>query len=395
MADGLTPAAAGKRRALFVNTGILGHKAVAALVAEAVAVDPGIEATHVDLSGALSVGERIVRKIVCARPFGRPRFGRASYDLGRWRDEIHAGLLARRRLREAARLGGFDALHFHTQAAAYCSLRRMTRVPSIVSVDITQQLASLEVESRLGRLTYVPSVWHDGLVFTRAAAITVISRWAADDLARHYPGAAAKIHLLPYPVRLDAADPAWIDQRYDATRGPAGRRPRVLFMGGDFDRKGGPELLDVWTRGDFGGRADLVLATGWTLPELPSGVRQESGIVPYTPAWRRLWRDADIFVMPSRGEAFGMVFQEAAAAGVPAVGTRLNAIPEIVDDGATGMLVAPRDGAALHDALTHLIDSAEERRRMGRAARARVEAASSIAAYGARLTALIREVADA
>ena len=45
--------------------------------------------------------------------------------------------------------------------------------------------------------------------------------------------------------------------------------------------------------------------------------------------------------MPTRNEAFGLVFQEAAAAGLPAIGTRLNAIPEIVADGETGILVHP------------------------------------------------------
>ena len=49
---------------------------------------------------------------------------------------------------------------------------------------------------------------------------------------------------------------------------------------------------------------------------------------------------ADIFVMPTRNEAFGLVFQEAAAAGVPAIGTRQNAVPEIIVDGETGLLVA-------------------------------------------------------
>ena len=56
----------------------------------------------------------------------------------------------------------------------------------------------------------------------------------------------------------------------------------------------------------------------------------------YTQTWRDLWRDADVFVMPARAEAFGMVFQEAAAAGLPAIGPRINAVPEIVDHGVTG-----------------------------------------------------------
>ena len=380
-----------------MNSGILGHKAVALLFAEAASRSEGLEATHVDLSAPLTLRERVVRRLACVHPFGATRFGRANFDLGRWRDEMHAGLLARRRIRAAERTGPFDVLHFHTQATAYGSLGRMKRTPSIVSVDITQQLASLEVRSRLGRLTYWPNMRHDGAVFARAAAITVISRWAADDLARHYPACAQKLHLLPYPVRLAAADPAWIEERHRLARTDATHRPRVLFMGGDFPRKGGTDLLDVWVRGRCGERAELVLVTGWPLVEddLPAGVRLVSNVTPYSDAWRRLWRETDIFVMPTRGEAFGMVFQEAAAAGVPAIGTGINAVPEIVQDGVTGLLVPPGDPASLRAALERLIASAETRHDMGQAARQRIEQTGAIDAYAARLAGLIREVAGA
>jgi glycosyltransferase involved in cell wall biosynthesis len=113
----------------------------------------------------------------------------------------------------------------------------------------------------------------------------------------------------------------------------------------------------------------------------------------YTPAWRELWRCADVFVLPTKGEAFGMVFQEAAAAGVPAVGTRINAIPEIVQHGATGLLVSPDDPRALADALGRLIGDARLRARMGAAARARIEQAASFERYAAKLGEIIRAAA--
>jgi glycosyltransferase involved in cell wall biosynthesis len=68
-------------------------------------------------------------------------------------------------------------------------------------------------------------------------------------------------------------------------------------------------------------------------------VRLIRGVSPYTASWRELWRQADFFVMPTKHEAFGMVYQEAAAAGLPVVATNLNAIPEIVEDRVTGILV--------------------------------------------------------
>ena len=79
---------------------------------------------------------------------------------------------------------------------------------------------------------------------------------------------------------------------------------------------------------------------------LPTGVDLVGGVTPYTEAWRDIWRAADVFVMPARAEAFGMVYQEAAAAGVPVIAPRINAVPEIVEHGVTGVLVPPGDESA-------------------------------------------------
>jgi glycosyltransferase involved in cell wall biosynthesis len=208
-------------------------------------------------------------------------------------------------------------------------------------------------------------------------------------LAALYPACAGKTHVLGYPVRADAFAEDWAPARH------AHGRVRVLFMGGDFPRKGGPDLLAAWRAGAFADRAELDLVTDWPLTDgdLPVGVRLVGGIAPYTEAWRAIWRDADIFVMPTRHEAFGMVFQEAAAAGLPVVATAINAIPEIVEDGTTGLLVPPGDTPALVAALGRLIDDAALRCRLGRTARARMLTAAAPSRFAARLGALIEQVA--
>jgi glycosyltransferase involved in cell wall biosynthesis len=307
---------------------------------------------------------------------------------------MQVGLLASRRIAAAERRRRFDVVHFHTQATAYASLGRMRRTPAIVSIDATQQLASQETTSALSRRTYYPNIVHDGFVFRAAAAITATSAWAARDLAGHYPDCAAKLHVMPYPVRTDF-DVSWIDER--AARAAADpRRPvQVMFMGGDFVRKGGLELLAVWGGGRFNGRAVLDLVTDWPVERstLPSGVRVIGGVRPYTPDWTDAWRRADVFVMPTRHEAFGMVFQEAAAAGVPAIATDINAVPEIVLDGRTGLLVPPGDGAALARALDALVDAPDLRRRLGAEARERIRRVGSLDHYADRLRDVVEQVA--
>ena len=384
----------GKCRALFVNTGILGHRSVSSLLRRAAEGDPEIEAAHVNLSEGLTATERVIRRALCFQLVRGEKVA-TNFDLARWRQEMHAGLLARRRIMAYDRRGArFDVLHFHTQAAAYMSVGRMRRTPSVVSIDCTQTLASLEAPSPHAQLTYRPNVAHDGRVFRAAAAIVSISRWAAADLARVYPDCAPKVRVLPYPVRLECFPGDWAEERYARRSADAAAPVRVLFIGGDFPRKGGFELLDAWRQGSFERLARLDLVTDWPLKkeELPAGVRLVRGVVPFTSEWTELWREAEVFVMPTRSEAFGMVYQEAAAAGLPAVGTAINAVPEIIEDGVTGVLIPPRNVPALVDALANLVSSGERRRQMGQAARLRAEVVYSPHTYAAMLGKLLKEI---
>ncbi|MDX2161512.1 MAG: glycosyltransferase family 4 protein [bacterium] len=80
----------------------------------------------------------------------------------------------------------------------------------------------------------------------------------------------------------------------------------------------------------------------------------------------------DVFLMPSLWEGFGLVLLEAMAAGKPVIASRASAIPEIVVDGATGLLVPPRDPDAITAALRHLLADAGLRAQMGAAGAARL-----------------------
>lgn len=372
----------------FVNGGILGLLSYATWLRRTFPDDREIHAEHFVLTEHLSPGERLVRRALCARLWP-DRLGARNLDLARYRQELHAGLQARRRLLRRG-LDHFDVLHFHRQASAYGSLDLMRRVPSIVSIDCTQTCVLQDATSDLERWSLGFNVRRDGEIFRRAAAIVSTSRWTERDLRRLYPDDGVPVHVLPNPVPLDLFDAAWVDER----RARTAVRPHVLFMGGDFPRKGGNDLLAVWEAGAFAARADLTLVTEWPLGPLPAGVRQLRGIRSQTPAWVRTWREADVFVMPTRSEAFGLVYQEAAAAGLPAIGSLLNAVPEIVADGETGLLVPPGDRPGLRRALAALIDSAELRDRLGRNARRKIEADAHPDDHRRRLLALVSQVAS-
>ncbi len=382
---------------LFVNSGILGLRTFARFVEESFVQRPGdIAATQVVLSDHLTARDRVVRRLICTRLWHDGLAGMTNLDLMRWRAEWHAGLLARHRIRELERAGHrFDVLHFHRQAAAYASLDRMRTTPSIVSIDCTQRPVVEAARTALEKRTYAPNVRRDGRIFRAARLIVCTSRWAADSLRAEYPDCDTEIAVMPDPVLFEVFDATWAEARYARAQREPDARPRVLFVGGDFPRKGGFELLDAWRAGAFGDRATLDLVTGWVIPDalLAPGVTIHRGVTAHSEKWRALWRDADLFVLPTRDEAFGLVFQEASAAGLPAIGTRLNAIPELVDDERTGLLVPPRDRDALIAALDRLLGSAELRRDMGTRARALVERTADPEAYREQLAGAIRRLA--
>lgn len=81
----------------------------------------------------------------------------------------------------------------------------------------------------------------------------------------------------------------------------------------------------------------------------------------------RLLRACDAFALASDWEPFGIVYLEAAAVGLPVVGTRVDGAPEAVVDGETGILVEPRRPAALAAAIMRLVKDPQLARRMGRA----------------------------
>ena len=118
------------------------------------------------------------------------------------------------------------------------------------------------------------------------------------------------------------------------------------------------------------------------------------GVAVQSEAWRALWRRADVFVLPTRDEAFGLVYQEAAAAGLPAIGSAINAVPEIVIDGHTGLLVPPGDRPALASALDRLFASPEVRREIGTAARDAIEQSADPVRYRDTLASAIRSLAS-
>jgi phosphatidylinositol alpha-1,6-mannosyltransferase len=99
----------------------------------------------------------------------------------------------------------------------------------------------------------------------------------------------------------------------------------------------------------------------------------------------RLYAEAGVFVLPSTGEGFGLVFLEAMARGLAVVAARASAVPEIVIDGETGYLVDPARPGELERAVRTLLADEDLRRTMGEAGRARVQSTFNCDVFRHRL----------
>jgi glycosyltransferase involved in cell wall biosynthesis len=151
--------------------------------------------------------------------------------------------------------------------------------------------------------------------------------------------------------------------------------PTVLFIGKEFYRKGGDLLLRAFAQARaWAPEARLLLLTQDTI----NGNLPLEGVEVIKPTWDRafiasLYRQADLFVLPSRLETWGDVLLEAMAYELPCIGVAGEAMEEIIQDGRNGLIVPPNNVEALANALIRLLNDARLRYEWGQAARQCVE----------------------
>ena len=187
-------------------------------------------------------------------------------------------------------------------------------------------------------------------LYDRIRLIFPMSRWLADSFMNDNGMPGTKV----FPVGAGINLPLIRDvsgKNYEA--------PRILYVGKDFQRKGGSDLLAAFAMVRKEIKDAELTIIGPQLESAPEGVRcvgflskaNESGLERLLDEYER----ASIFVLPSLYEPFGIVFAEAMAHRLPCIGTNICAMPEIIDSGETGYVVPPREPAVLAKHIVMLL----------------------------------------
>jgi glycosyltransferase involved in cell wall biosynthesis len=220
-------------------------------------------------------------------------------------------------------------------------------------------------------------------IYAQADAITVPSSIAMRSfLQMGVP--AAKLHLIPYGVRLDAFHP---------TVPPDPDTFDVLFAGAAGLRKGVPYLLQAFAnlqhpRKTLCIAGDLQPDLRGILSRLPTAGVKFLGPVPRTRLVDLMSR-SHALVLPSIEDGFGLVLSEAMACGCPPIASTHTGGEDLFTDGVEGFLVPIRDPAAITARLQQLADSPALQRAMSAAALARVQSLGGWIDYGDRWESLL------
>jgi glycosyltransferase involved in cell wall biosynthesis len=207
-----------------------------------------------------------------------------------------------------------------------------------------------------------------------------------------------QIRTIHYGYQPPPFDPAL----RSTVRAELGLRPEQIVVGVTcrlIEQKGLPYGLQAFAQvaGEFPAAQLMITGDGELRGALEAQARQLNiadrvQFLGWRPDAARVMAAYDLFLMPSLWEGFGLVLLEAMAQAIPVVGSRVSALPEVVADGETGLLAAPRDVDMLAAHLRRLLADAPLRRHMGLLGQDRLETEFSVAKMTDSVLALYEEL---
>jgi alpha-maltose-1-phosphate synthase len=317
----------------------------------------------------------------------------------------------------AGALADIDIVHCHTWYTHFagCLVRHLQRVPLVLTTHSLEPHRPWKVE-QLGS-AYEVSSWIERIAYERADGVVAVSQSMKRDVQDVYGVTADRVRVIHNGIDLTqyrpSPDPSVLTQH-----GIDPAMPYVLFVGRITRQKGIIHLVNAIKHFSPGLQVVLCAGAPDTVEigeEMAQAVERARGDTARL-VWIRemlpkpqvitLYTHAAVFVCPSVYEPFGIINLEAMACETPVVASAVGGIPEVVEDGATGVLVPiamssasdavparpEQFSRALADAVNRLMADDIARARMGAAARQRVEQQFSWTSIAARTLEFYREV---
>lgn len=316
-----------------------------------------------------------LRRSITAQPCISPRWVEVTYEqpsqiydrLPFLPHQLKGPLAGRAQVLQGLSSEDFDVAFFNTQAPAALAFEQVKKKPYVLCSDITPiqyDAFAAEYNHAVDRLKLVRNFKHsvNTRLFQSAAYLFPWSNWVRDSFIADYGVDPEKAIVIPPGIDVDLWKPR---KRKD------GSGFRILFVGGDFYRKGGPFLLDVYHKLRRE-PCELVIVTRSQVPT-QEGITIYQNMSPNSPELIALYQSCDVFIFPTQAEAFGIAAIEAAAAGLPVIASRVGGLNDIVIPEKTGFLFEKNDLASFVDAIHLLMEKAELRTQMGQAAREHAE----------------------
>jgi len=282
---------------------------------------------------------------------------------------------------------GFPYPTADTRAAACARLAALPRHPVVIDGlafgALPEAAAALRASHRLVALVHHPLALESGLSAADAASLRASER-SALVCARHVIATSATVaRLLVADYGVASGRLSVVEPGTDRVSAPPRNREgvvKLLAVGSVIPRKGYDVLVAALARLRHLPWRLVIAGDCGRSPQTSRGFRAEIARLGLTDRisllgavaseqMSPLYASADLFVLPSRFEGYGMAYAEAIAHGVPVIGTTAGAIPQTVSADA-GVLVAPDDVEALAAELQRLIASPDQRERLAAGARA-------------------------
>lgn len=310
---------------------------------------------------------------------------------------LKGGIVMRSRIRALEKGGrSFDAALFNSITPISLLGEFRNRVPVLLSIDTTPRLLDRYGDwyktRGSSRANPIEAAKHNHLkrMYARASYVLPWSEWAKNSLIEDYEIDERRLRVVPPGISLRKWHCRPLSGSVRLNRSDA---VRILFVGGEFRRKGGDVLVRISQRPEFRD-CEFHFVTKSFVGEHPKNVLVHDNFQANTEELITLYETADIFALPTHGDVHSVAALEAMAMGLPVVITNVGAISEIVRHNESGYVAPANDEDTFSDFLLRLVRHPELRLQFGLRGRRIVEVSYDLERTSETIVELMKDASD-